>query len=474
MPVIRTMKEFIQAIFCAPTGKYDDLPFPSRLTDEVFKALKEAGINRIFGYGYDIREETQVKTLELCEKYGIYYLPTMYSFGKYVSLGNGDEKAFCDLTEEEKTELDKEFVAEVAKYRNYPAFKGVFFGDEAGYLSFDGVARAKRVFDENYPDLEFHFNFFSYSINDDIFWYGMANSFAKKPNLEKPFKLDGDLAVTFKNRFNFYDKLVDGLVTKAKFEYLSQDKYPFESFWESVPTSVHVALFELNAYFAEKKKKVGCKFYNYMQAGQWATGTKRTKMTEGETALQAHVTVAYGHEGFAYFPGCYPIDYAKGKPYDPSGKGGAGLIDINGNKADVYERVRELNGFFSEIADDILSSEFKGVWSYGKYYNGFTENEIKNLPDNECIFRGELPEMCKMKDETVSVKSTNEVMVSTFERNGKKRYYLVNLSTTEKNEVEAKFESGEYVAVTEKGKIAFKDAINITFNEGQGVYVIRK
>ncbi len=62
-------KEFIQAIFCAPTDTYDYLPdYPSRLTDEVFSALKEAGINRIYGFGYDIREKTQIKTLELCEK----------------------------------------------------------------------------------------------------------------------------------------------------------------------------------------------------------------------------------------------------------------------------------------------------------------------------------------------------------------------------------------------------------------------
>ena len=93
-------KEFIQAIFCAPTGKYDNLPYPSRLTDEVFKSLKEAGINRIFGFGYDIRKETQIKTLELCEKYGIKYLPTMECFGKYVDFD------WVDLTQEEKKNLD--------------------------------------------------------------------------------------------------------------------------------------------------------------------------------------------------------------------------------------------------------------------------------------------------------------------------------------------------------------------------------
>lgn len=468
------MKEFIQAIFCAPTGKYDNLPYPSRLTDDVFKSLKEAGINRIFGFGYDIREETQLATLKLCEKYGMYYLPTMSSFGKYVSLGNGGEKAFKDLSEEEKTRLDEDFIAEVAKYSAYPAFKGVFFGDEAGYLSFDGVAHAKRVFDKNYPDLEFHFNFFSYSINDDIFWYGMANSFANKPNLEKPFELKGDLAVSFKNRFNFYDKLVDGLITKAKFEFLSQDKYPFECFWDSVPTSVHVGLFELNAYFAEKKKKYGCKFYNYMQAGQWFINEKRKGMTKGEIYLQANVTAAYGHEGFAYFPGCFPIDYTFGKDSNLIMNGAGGLIDINGKKADVYEWVKRLNEYLAKISDDVLSSIAKGVWMYGKYYNGFTEEEIKDLPDSECIFTGELPELFRYRDPDLQIDLSNEVLVGTFERSGKKRYYLVNLSTTEKNEVTVNFASGKYNAIGEEETVAFENKISLSLNEGQGIYIIQQ
>lgn len=468
------MKEFIQAIFCAPTGKYDNLPYPSRITDAVFKALKEAGINRIFGFGYDKREETQLKTLELCEKYGIYYLPTMRSFEKYISLGNGNEKAFKDLAEEEKKALDTEFIAEVAKYKKHSAFKGVFFGDEAGYLSFDGVARAKSVFDKYYPDLEFHFNFFSYSITDDIFWYGMANSFGEKPNIEKPFELKGDLAVTFENRFAFYNKLVDGLISRAKFEYLSQDRYPFEGIWKNIPTSVHIALFELNAYFAKKKKECGAKFYNYMQAGQWGLETNRTHMTRGEIALQAHVTAAYGHEGFVYFPGCYPIDFTFDKRYEYSMNGASGLIDIYGRKSEIYEWVKELNKFFKKIEDDILSSEFKGVWAYGKYYNGFTKDEIQDLTDSECVFIGELPDIYRYKNGHVSVKSSNEVMVSSFEKDGKERYYLVNLSTTERNETTVIFEQGKYVAVAGNEMINFENRITIDLDEGQGVYIIQK
>ena len=458
-------KEFIQAIFCAPTGKYDNLPYPSRLTDEVFKALKEAGINRIFGFGYDIRKETQLKTLELCEKYGIKYLPTMECFGKYVDFG------WIDLSEEEKQKLDERFIHEVGLYVDYPAFAGVFFGDEAGYLSFDGVAHAKNVFDKKYPTLEFHFNFFSYSINDAIFWGGMAGDVNGEPKREKPFELTGDMAITFANRFNFYDKLVEGLLSKAKFEYISQDKYPFEGFWNEVPTSVHVALFELNAFFAEKKRKYGCKFYNYMQAGQWMTGTPRKHMTKGEAALQAHVTAAYGNDGFAYFPGCFPIDFTFNPDMKYSEEGAGGLIDMNGNKAEVYDWVKEINEFFALIQDDILSSELKGVTSYGEYHNGFTEDEIKDLPDNECIFRGVLPNELRFVDDGVKVVSENEIMLSVFVRGEKRRYYAVNLSSVFKNKVKITFPAGEYEVIRNTTESLSVGIVELTLNEGEGIYI---
>ena len=458
-------KEFIQAIFCAPTGKYDNLPYPSRLTDEVFKALKEAGINRIFGFGYDIRKETQIKTLELCEKYGIKYLPTMECFGRYVDFG------WVDLTQEEKKNLDERFIKEVGEYVGYPAFAGVFFGDEAGYLSFEGVAHAKKIFDDNYSSLEFHFNFFSYSINDAIFWGGMAGAANGMPKREKPFELKGDTAITFANRFNFYDKLVEGLLSKAKFEFISQDKYPFEGFWKEVPTSVHVALFELNAFFAEKKRKYGCKFYNYMQAGQWMTGTPRKHMTKGEAALQAHVTAAYGNDGFAYFPGCFPIDYTFNPDMKYSEEGAGGLIDMYGNKAEVYDWVKELNEFFALIQDDILSSELKGVTSYGEYYNGFTKDEIKDLPDNECIFRGVLPNELRFVDDGVNVVSENEIMLSVFVRGEKRRYYAVNLSSVFKNKVKMTFPAGEYEVIRNTTKLLSDGMVELTLNEGEGIYI---
>lgn len=462
-------KQFVQAIFCAPTGAYDDKPYPSRLTDEVFSALAGAGINRIFALGYDSREDTREKSFELCAKYGIRYYPTPKTAEEYVRVvqGKNGEKPFCEYTEEEIAELDQRFVAEIEPMTKKAAFGGIFFSDEAGYLSFEGIAHAKRVFDQYFENYEFHTNFYSYSINDGIFWGGMGGVAPEK----LPFKLEGDMAITFSNRFTYYDKLVEGLLSKAPFEFVSQDKYPFECFWPTVPTSVHVALFELNAYFNEKKKKYGNKFYNYMQVGQWDGSDREMKFSE--MALQMHVTAAYGSEGFAYFPGCFPLDYAGIESYASAENGGSSLIDINGNKTIFCDWLKELNGFFTQIEEDILSSTHLGVTAYGSYRNGFTEEEIKNLPDNECIFRGRIPKELQYEGE-LALESDNEVLASVFERDGKKRYYFVNLSTVYGSPISFILPEGRYGMYMAGGKKSISNIASIEIPAGQGIYIIEE
>lgn len=460
-------KEFVQAIFCAPTGAYEDKPYPSRLTDEVFVALAEVGINRIFAFGYDSRPETTEHSFALCEKYGIKYYPTPSTATHYARIcpGKNGEKPFSELTEQEIEELDKVLVAEIEPMTKKAAFGGIFFSDEAGYLAFDGIAHAKRVFEQHFGKYEFHTNFYSYSIDDGIFWGGMGGVAPEK----LPFALEGDMAITFQNRFNYYDTLVEALLSKAPFEFVSQDKYPFECFWKTVPTSVHVALFELTAYFNEKKKKYGNKFYNYMQVGQW-DGSERA-MTFAEMALQMHVTAAYGSEGFAYFPGCMPLDYAIGGQYQTAMEGGAALITLDGEKTIFYDWLKQLNGFFHEIEEDILSSRHLGVWAYGTYRNGFAEEQIKDLPDNECIFRGELPKELRYQDDIV-VESDNEVLVSVFEKDGEKRYYFVNLSTVFDCNLMFCLEEKEYCIYSVEGQRKSAGKEKMTLSAGQGLYIV--
>ena len=240
---------------------------------------------------------------------------------------------------------------DIRHYASYPAFAGITFCDECGYLSFPGVAHAKRVFDQNFPGREFHANFLSYSLNDEIFWGG--TEFQGRPGalaaMELPFSLTGELKIAFENRFNFYDRLVEGLLSKAHFEILSQDRYPYEDVWPTVPTAVHKALFELNAYFKLKSMKYGSCFFNFMQIGHWFKAGR--KMPFGEMALQVNVTIAYGAAGFGWFPGLYPLDWRNDDNME--GKdGGAAFIDLNGNPTQYVSWVKTLNDFMKKREED--------------------------------------------------------------------------------------------------------------------------
>ncbi len=466
-------KELISVAFCPPTGEWEG-GYPSRLTDEVFQRLKEAGINRIAAFGMDNREETQKKTFALCRKYGIGYLPCVPSAGEYVRIFPEKEggKPWQQLTDEEKAMLDERFLSEIAQFVDEPAFKGIFFIDESGYLAFDGIAHAKNVFDKKYPEYEFHVNFFSYSINEKIFWGGMSFDGKDKVMQEivPPFPLTGDLAIKFENRFHFYDVLVEHLLSQAKFDYISQDKYPFENFWPSVPTSVHVALFELNAFLKQKSEKYRCQFYNYMQVGNWDTLSR--KLTYAEMALQMNVTLAYGGSGFGMFPAVFPLDW---KGFDESiCKGGAGLIDLYGEPTKYAQIAKELNDFYLLFAEDLLNSEFLGITAYGEYENGFDKETIQSLPDSECIYVGNLPDMCRFGDKRIQVKASNQVSLSTFEKDGKRRYLAVNLSSVYDNEISLTLPRRSYELITMDGIKRTDEKINLTLKAGCAIYIQEK
>lgn len=470
-------KEFMQTIFCAPSGAYDHLPYPSRLTDEVFQVLKGVGITRVYGCGWDTRRETQIQTLLLCEKYGMKYLPEISTAFEYVRMKTDEQgrKPFRFLTQEEQKAVDEKFIEEIKEFAKYPAFGGIFFKDEPGFLALDAIARAKRVFDQHYPQYEFHFNNISYSINDTIFWGGM---FGNQVEGEMPFQLTGDLEISFANRFNYYNVFVEEFLSKASFELMSWDRYPYENIWPTQPNAVHVALFELNDFYLMKKRKYGNQFCNFLQAGTavWDGSAKRP-LKFSEAALQMNVTVAYGGDGFHYFPGCYPVDWIPehnpGESFRDAEKGKVGLLDIYGNKTQFYEWTKTLNTFFKAIENDILSASLLGIAAYGTYNNGF-DKSIDALPDSECIYQGSLPISLPYTEDGLRITSDNQAMVSTFELGGKKRYFIVNTSTVYANNIEVCLPECEYQVYSLDGKREIVDRINVSIGAGCAVYIVKK
>ncbi len=465
--------EFLSVVFCPPTGPWENVP--DRLGDRVFETLRSVGVNRIAAYGMDDRLETRERTFTQCEKFGIGYLPCVPSAEDYCRvLPQNGKKSWGELTNQEKQELDSRFVKEVEAYLPYPAFRGVFFEDECGYLSFPGIAHAKGVFDVHFPGYEFHANFFSYSINEDIFWGGMA--FHGHPGaakgLQLPFDLTGDMAITFQNRFRFYDVLVEGLLSRTHFELISQDKYPFESFWPEVPTSVHRALFELNAFLKKKAVKYGSSYYNFMQVGQWSDCNR--PMTFGEMALQMNVTVAYGAAGFGWFPGVFPLDWRKEPGFQSGAQGGAAFIDLQGKPTVYAQWAGKLNRFLSDFSEDIVNAQLLGAAAYGSYRNGFCWDKVKALPDSECIYNGQIPEILQYTDERITAQCTNQLLLSTFQKDGKRRYYGVNTSSVFENQIVLTLPEGKYTVCAMGQKFQSHREVRTTLEPGCGIYIMEQ
>ena len=208
-----------------------------------------------------------------------------------------------------------------------------------------------------------------------------------------------------------------------------------------------------------------------MQVGQFDRSERA--MTFAEMALQMHVTAAYGSDGFAYFPGCYPLDWAERKGFTFAQNGGSSMLDLYGKKNVYCDWIGQLNQFFRQIEDDILRSNHLGVETFGTYKNGFLKENVIDLPDSECIYCGELPEMLRYQS-GLTVKADNQVLVSTFEREGKRRYYIVNLSTIYETEVTLQIPNQDYQVTALDGTVTEWENMHLRLGAGSGAYIIEK
>ena len=415
-------KVFFTSIYCPPYPPKGE--YPDRITNSAYKTLKEIGINNVFGHYEDSYGEEYLKEALVCsENAGITYYPRLELFQKYLAVSGSDVykgTSYRFLSADEKTELEKEFIEKTKECANYSSFGGVFFGDESPIGSFEGMAAAKRAFDKNFPNYEFHYNCLNYCI-DDAMLFGGKNAVDYK-------ELDGDLKCESQNRFNRYRLLIDEYLKVVNPEYLTTDMYPYLTLWPSVPTSIHRGLYELNALFAEYKKKYDVKTFTYIQTGAWDCGVR--KVNRAEMALQMNVAIAYGHEGVVFFPGCFPNDFLNDPGCDASKNGDCGLLDVNCNPTVYAEMAKDLIADLQKCAPILLDAEFSGVYSVGEFNGGIDKSvDVDALVDGDCIFVGELPNFALYEGEKPQIETDSQLLVGVFEQqNGGKAYFIVNNS----------------------------------------------
>ncbi len=426
----QTRNHWFVGMYCCPEPGFAS--HPNRITDAIYDNLANVGINAIYGH-YELNNHPDLvfTELELAKKHGIAFYPEEPIFAEFtvpqgVQLPKG-VVAYLDRDLAERSALKQAMITRLSSYLGRSDCPGVFFSDEAGMASFLGIHEAKEAIQKMFPNKEFHLNHFNYLNNDCGMLYG---GYTPK-NPVQPW--DGELANIPENRYHRYDYYFDAFDRYVGNSQLSADLYPYANrlIWGDIPT-IHRGLFDMNAYFANRKQKSSkpLSYFSYLQAGSF--GPDCREMTYAEMLLQMNVPMMYGHEGVVFFPGVWPQEWASEyhpelAPYE---HGAGGLLDIDGKPTKVAEDAKRALQEVKPMADLLLSCEFLGIAAYGQFVGGFSEKDIAALPWNEAIWRGELPPYCHYIPQGITLCGTSsQLLISSFRSGEAELHVLLNSST---------------------------------------------
>ena len=218
---------------------------------------------------------------------------------------------------------------------------------------------------------------------------------------------------------------LDEFFSKANTGVYSWDLYPFRD-WYGYNTLVMRGLYEIPLIAQKFCEKYGMKFWMFLQCGGlWDDHAKVT--TFAEVQLSVSIAMALGAKGIQLYTGCFPNDCL------PKRAERSGVIDEYGNTTNQYDFYKYAIRQLKAVQKYIVSSNFTGVITAGTYYDRTPDvEELKKL-DVTDIYKGKFPiygnkeKIVPYKD-IAKVTADYQVLVSCFEKDGKRAYLVVNTS----------------------------------------------
>lgn len=301
------------AAFNGAPLKFSDYTVSMITDDAHFKAIKQAGINTVYGL-YERAEYyvDEVKTaLSLCEKYDL----------SYVAIGNG-LGSFTDLRLAE-TSLYNSLLKE-----NPSALGGVIVKDEPNQKEFSKIAKSKDILRQLFgKKILYHSNLFpNYATNAQL--YGSDN-------------LPADYS---------YENYVENYCKTYNPQILSYDFYPIHT------TYISPGYFENMSVIRKYAQKYEIPFWTYIQSSSFRSNVKVPD--KNEIFWLVNTSLAYGAKGLQYFTYVDPIS-SGGEVFTGS------PIDKNGNKTATYDYISEVNKFVGEIDEVLMCCFSKGIMIAG-------------------------------------------------------------------------------------------------------------
>lgn len=429
------------------------------LTDEVFAALRDAGIN-MFVYNKDIwlgedGGTTVNKCLDLCQKYGIGY----YVMLQYV-----------------ETQLG-------GKTTPYPTDKMELQTDA-------GVAKLQRILDNltkngertcvlglHAKDEPFMHEVKNLSVLQDVFYNKLPNNYG--------LDLYGNTLGHWHGEYNFFgtyeytpwDTYIDYYFEQAKPKMLSATQYPFTSASTAEATLTR-SLFEQLAIYTEVAKEQNIPFWRMMQAGgQWNDASAwidsvTPYQSEAELLFDVNVALAYGAKAIQYFTLVQPLHfaYATGGTYDYERNG---LIGANGNLTRWYYYAQRANKQVQAVDEYLMKSANERVLVHGKKA---TEIVIENAKDEETGKRvaGEGWVTADKSYKELSGIEGDDCIVGCFDYKGGTALYVTNYSRLTKGEVLLKFNKKyKYKVIQRASEVdVVGTSIPLTLDAGEGALIV--
>ena len=312
-----------------PKESVDGNALPNYLTDEVFEALSEAGINMIT-QAYNDGDDNIQKSLDLGEKYGI-----------GINVSNW-------LEEDEASEKsDAEIASELAQWSRHPAFCGIHLVDEPAGKSYYASEGANGGIMENWAAR-------SVTLNETLDVFAMTNlircySESQKANYEL-----------------YLQEYFDTMAPKV----LSYDYYA----WDWTPDGTSTLYFWNLATCREYAQKYHVPIWTYQQAGgNWGEGGKETgdtyenyRPTEGQFQWQVNVNLAFGVTGITYFTLIQPMIYSEYDSEDGQPNFEVqGLLGAVGNKNCWWYYAQNMDKQIAAIDEVLMNSVNKGILASG-------------------------------------------------------------------------------------------------------------
>ena len=293
--------------WAGPPGEVEGSP--SFLEDKYFQLMRDSGINIMYANTEHNGSADVLRGLELCEKFGVYYLV------------NDNRYRNPFFTEEEGWK-------QYEIYAKYRSFVGIAAHDEPWLKDMEnlgaGKKRHKRVFERTC----FHTNLFPVRCDSA----GVTMRETHEPSSVEEYV----------NYIETYIRCVEP-------DHLSYDFYPFA--WEF--GKCHQEWFFQMEFIRKYAEKLNVPYWCFVQVTSWHKGIIRNT-SETEIRWQAFTALAYGVKGINYFTYCTPVDRG-GENFDEA------MIDRHGNVTESYYYVQRTNARVSVIGKRLLYAELRAL-----------------------------------------------------------------------------------------------------------------